>query len=453
MAVEPNPVRTAPAEGSVRYLRVAGEIAHALLTAERPNEVYRVALERVAPLVNASFGCVFLRSDDEEDLLRIVSAYNWPQRYANYLGTMRILIGNGPTGRAVHDEALVEVHDVFADPEVSDWWDPARELRFKSAIAIPLIFGHRPVGALTFYFRDVEAYHAADRNLLQLVASQLAATAEKAHLIEDLQRANEQLREQNEALEVRYREAAEAQKLKSELLANVSHELRTPLTAILGYAYLLKEGVSGPLEVDQMATVNKIETAGRQLVTLVDGLFDLTNLRLGRIEAEPQLCDAVTLARTALAAAAEPAEGVELLGELPGEKIPIHTDPQLVGRVLDGLISNALKFTKEGSVTLRVEPVEPAEEREAFSRGGDVIWEVVDTGIGIGTEDQEFIFEEFRQADGSATRHYGGAGLGLAIARGLAERLGGTVEVESTLGEGAAFRLKLPTSVVQAGRS
>ncbi len=450
MSVEPNPTPVAPDEGSVRRLRVAGEIAQAFLTAERPNEVYRMALERVAPLVDASFGCVFLM-DEADELLRIVSAYNWPQRYANYLGTMRVRIGNGPTGRAVQDETLTEVEDVFADPELSDWWDSARELRYKSAIAIPLIFGSRPVGALTFYFREIEAYQTADRDLLRLVAHQLAATAEKAHLIEDLQRANEQLRDQNEKLELRYQEVREAQKLKNELLANVSHELRTPLTAILGYAYLLKEGISGPLAEDQAATITKIENAGEQLVTLVDGLFDLTNLRLGRIQSEPQLCDAVTLARTAMAGAPAPPSGVELRRDFPEEKIPIHTDPQLVGRVLDGLLANALKFTAAGSVTVRVRSVEPRRERDEYSRGGDVSWEVIDTGIGIDEKDQEFIFEEFRQADGSATRRFGGAGLGLAIARGLAQRLGGTIEVESVLGEGATFRLTLPSSVVRAG--
>src|SRR5690554_6334790 len=87
--VEPSPMLASPAGSSVRELRVAGEIAQAFLTAERPNEVYRLALERVAPLADASFGCIFLR-DGEGDLLRIVSAYNWPQRYASYLGSMRV---------------------------------------------------------------------------------------------------------------------------------------------------------------------------------------------------------------------------------------------------------------------------------------------------------------------------------------------------------------------------
>lgn len=434
----------------MRELRVAGEIAQAFLTAQRPDEVYRLALERVAPLVGASFGCVFL-VEEGGDLLRVVTAYNWPQRYASYLSSMRVRVGNGPTGRAVAENALVDVADVFSDPELEDWWDSAKELRFKSAIALPLAVEGRPIGSLTFYFRELESFREADRGLLRLVADQLAATAEKARLIEHLQKVNEKLREQNLDLESRYLEAEEAKQIKNEFLANVSHELRTPLTAILGYAYLLKEGVAGPLGEEQASAVNKIEGAGGQLIGLIDGLLDLTNLKLGRVDAEPELCDAGGLARAAVANAPIPAAGVTMVADAPTDQVPIHTDPTLVMRVLQTLLANAVKFTREGSITLRLRLEEPEIGGEAFSRGPDVVWEVIDTGIGIDEKDHELIFDEFRQADGSATRRFGGAGLGLAVARGLARRLGGDVEVESKPGEGSTFSLRLPASVVRAG--
>jgi signal transduction histidine kinase len=439
-----------PAPGSVRELRVAGEIAQAFLTAERPNEVYRLALERVAPLVGASFGCIFLR-DGESDLLRIVTAYNWPQRYASYLGSMRVRVGNGPTGRAVLESELVDVADVFADPELEDWWDSARELGFKSSISLPLSFHDEPVGALTFYFRDPGAFRDADRGLLRLVAAQLAATAEKAHLIDDLQRVNERLREQNLDLAARYREAEEAKRLKNEFLANVSHELRTPLTAILGYTYLLKEGISGPLGEEQTTSVQKIEDAGGQLLNLIDGLLDLTNLKLGNVTADPELCDAVELARAVLERAPDPAPGVTIAFDGPGRRVPIHTDRGLAERVLKSLLSNAVKFTREGEITVRVRERRPEPGDAAiFDRGPDVVWEVIDTGIGIDEANHELIFDEFRQADGSATRRFGGAGLGLSVARGLARRLGGDVSVESRLDAGATFVFVLPSSVTRA---
>jgi signal transduction histidine kinase len=483
----------APAAQAVRELRVASEIAQAFLSAKRPIEVYRLALERVAPLVDASLGCIFLR-DEQSNLLRIVAAYNWPQRYATYLDRMRVRAGNGPTGRAVVQNKLVEVEDVFADPELEDWWDPARELGFVSSVSIPLAFSprpelpelrrpgngspdevedraqtatgrtkdaehetgwpaHGPVGALTFYFRQKQAFAGADRHLLRLVASQIAATAEKAHLIDDLQRANQRLRQQNVDLEARYNQAAEAKRVKHELLANVSHELRTPLTAILGYSCLLREGVTGELSPDQQAAVIRIEHAGGQLVEMIDSLLDLANLKLNRFTPEPELCDAVALALAAIENAPTPPPRVKLSMDPPSERVPIHTDPVLVLRVLQSLLSNALKFTSEGTVTLRIRVIEPepAEQAAFYPRGPDIVWDVSDTGIGIDSADHEVIFHEFRQADGSATRRFGGAGLGLAIAREAAQRLGGNILVQSEPGAGSTFSFSLPSSVVRAG--
>jgi signal transduction histidine kinase len=435
------PQSTEPSSPAVRELRAAREIAHAFLTAEQPAEVYRLALERVAPLVGASFGCVFLRSPDD-GLLHVVAAHNWPQPFASYLGTMRVKVGNGPTGRAVAENRAIEAPDVFADPMLSDWWDAARELGFVSSIAVPLSARSEPVGAITFYFRERGDFQETDRNLLRLVAAQLAATAEKAYLIDDLQRINDQLRERNVDLEAKYREAEEAKRLKNEFLANVSHELRTPLTAILGYTHLLQEGVSGELATDQSIAVDKIEQAGSALLALINDLLDLTQLKLGRTTVEPELCDAVALARAALSEAPRPAEGVELRSEAPPRKLPIHTDPTLVLRILQNLVSNAVKFTRNGDVTMRVASSDAAVE-----------WEIEDTGIGIASENQAAIFDEFRQVDGTATRVVGGAGLGLALSQALAGRLGGRITVQSEPGKGSTFKLSLPASVVSAGSS
>ncbi len=447
-----------PGANVVRELRVVHEIAHAFLTAHRPAEVYRLALERVAPLVGAAFGCVFLR-EGQKDLLRVVAAHDWPQEYAAHLSSMRVRFGNGPTGRAVAENTIVEVPDVFADPLLEDWWDAARELGFVSSVSLPLAFQGRPVGALTFYFREPLEVSELDHHLLRLVASQLASTAEKAHLIEDLQRANERLREQNVDLEARYREAEEARRLKNEFLANVSHELRTPLTAILGYTYLLREEVSGRLDEEQASSVLKIEQAGTVLMDLINDLLDLTCLKLGRTIVEPELADAVALGRAALSAAAKLPPGVELYTETPSERVPIHTDPILVLRILQNLLSNAVKFTTEGKVVLRVRMVPPDGDPSAgisgtaLPRGPVVLWEVEDTGIGIAEADQRAIFDEFRQADGSATRRFGGAGLGLALSQGLAHRLGGEIRLRSVPGEGLALYAGAPLRDSPRGRS
>jgi signal transduction histidine kinase len=437
-------------DAALRELQAARDIAQAFLTAGTPDQVYLLALERVSPLVGAAFSCVFLR--DGADSLRVGAAWNWPPQYAEFLDEMRVRVGNGPTGQAVAENRVVEVFDVFADPALADWWDAARELDFASSIALPLLLGESPEGVITFYFREPETLREGDRSLLRLVADQLSAVAEKAHLIDDLRTANRRLREQNVELEARYRQAEEARRLKNELLANVSHELRTPLTAVLGYTYLLREGLSGELNPDGLDAVAKIETAGGELLSLINDLLDLANLQLGRIPVQRETTDAVALLHAALDdAAADPHPGVEVHNEAPDVSVPVRTDPSLVLRILRHLISNAYKFTPEGSVTLRVRMSAGSPWTSEAQEGGDVthtvMWEVEDTGIGIAEEDLERIFNEFQQVDGSATRRFGGTGIGLALSRQLARRLGGDIAVRSRPGRGSAFSLVIPAGL------
>lgn len=434
------------ADTLLRELQAAREIAHAFLTADTPIEVYRVALERVSPLVGAAFGSVFLL--DGGPVLRLAAAWNWPPEFARFLGDLRVRVGAGPTGVAVAENRVVEVHDVYAAPGLDDWREVAQELGFAASVSLPLVLNGRPEGAITFYFRDPGAPRAHDRHLLRLVADQLSAAAEKAHLIDDLQRANALLRLQNVELEARYREAEEARRLKSELLANVSHELRTPLTAILGYAYLLRDG--GGLGEVQAAEVERIEGAGTQLLGLIEDLLDLTNLQLGRLTPRVETCDAVALLRAAMSSL-QPPPHLELRVGAPDASVPVRTDGSQVVRILRNLLSNACKFTPRGSVTVRVGMTSGSPWTDEARRTGDVphsvVWEVEDTGIGIAADDLEGIFDEFRQVDGSATRRFGGVGVGLALSRQLARRLGGDVTVRSAPGEGSLFTLALPAGL------
>jgi signal transduction histidine kinase len=446
--VHESPVATplvAP-ETAVRELRAAREIAHAFLTARTPDEVYRLALERVAPVVGAAFGCVYLRESD--DVLRLIAAWNWPVEYRAFLGDMRVRVGLGPTGRAVAENRFVEVYDILSAPALQDWWEAARELGFASTVSLPIVLADRPEGALTFYFRQTHRLDEADRSLLRLVADQLSATAEKAHLIEDLQRANHQLREQNVELEARFLEAEEARRLKNEFLANVSHELRTPLTAIMGFTYLLREGHEGPLTEQQAQSIDKVEAAASVLMGLIDDLLSMANLQLGRLEVRPETCDAVALARAAMSGVHDPAPGVEVRTSAPDAAVPVRTDPSQVVRILRQLVSNAYKFTPAGQVTVRVRVSSGSPWTPEARAGGDarhsIVWEVEDTGIGIAEQDLEAVFDPFRQVDGSATRRYGGTGMGLALSRQLARRLGGDVTVRSRPGVGSTFTLSLP---------
>ena len=419
-----------------RELELRRDIAEAFFNAQTPLEVYRLALARVTPLVNASFSSVFVRDQLDPDLLRLVCASNWPQASARYLGQMRIRVGRGPTGRAVAEGGPVEVENVFADVAQREWWEPARELGFASLASLPLISGERTVGAVTFYYADAHQFNDEERGLLRLIAEQLSLTAERAGGQEELRRENEALREQISLLEQRVCTDADMQRLKTEFLANISHELRTPLTSILGYTYLLLEGQVGQVSDGQAAQLKKIDASASVLLRLINDLLALSELKLGRTELVIAPEDAVTLARRAASEYAAPPE-VRFDLVLPTVPMPMRTDGEKVLRVLDNLLGNAFKFTTSGVVELGVRPI-AAGGREM------VEWWVRDTGVGIPPEKQSAIFDEFRQVDGSSTRLYGGTGMGLALSLRIAHLLQGDVMVESEPGRGSIFRLRLP---------
>ena len=422
-----------------RELQITREIARAFLQATHPLEVYRTALTRVMPLLDASFASVFLRDPHEPTLLKLECAQNWPQSSARYLSQLRIREGRGPTGRAVSERRAISAANVFDDPLLREWWEPARELGFTALVALPLETGQGVSGALSFYFDEPHHFHEEELHLLQLVADELAASAERAQVIDAMRRENAALVDEVADLRARIGDAEAAKRLKDEFVANMSHELRTPLNAILGYAYLLSEGQTGPLNAEQANAIGKIDSSATILLHLINDLLDLSHLKLGRADLVPAPDDAVRIARRAIEAAGAPPEGVQFSLDTTNQEIPITTDGEKAAKILQNLLSNAYKFTREGRITMRIRRTEGAHAA--------VEWLVTDTGIGIPEEQQEAIFDEFRQVDGSSTRLYGGTGLGLALSRRLAEALGGAVELESTPGSGSTFVLRLPVSL------
>ena len=158
---------------------VVREIVHAFHTAERPGDVYQFALDRVTPLVGASFACVYL-VEKGSDLMTLGAVHNWPQKYARYLSQLRVRLGSGPSGLAAAERRTVEVSDVFSAEAAEDWSEIARELGFKSLVAVPLQTGETVLGAIAFYFVNAGTPSVEARHLLQMVADQMAATAEKA---------------------------------------------------------------------------------------------------------------------------------------------------------------------------------------------------------------------------------------------------------------------------------
>jgi len=251
------------------------------------------------------------------------------------------------------------------------------------------------------------------------IAGGLAQTAslvlENARLVEDLKRAN---------------------RLKSEFVATMSHELRTPLNIIMGYNDLLLEEVFGSLTPEQADSLQYMERSSCELLELITATLDLSRLETGRLTLDvavihlPDLLHEIDVeTREAREEKPRVAFSWQIAPGLP----PLQTDRVKLKIALKNLISNALKFTDDGSVTVSV----------AADDGGVAI-SVADTGIGIAAEAQEIIFEPFRQVDSSLTRVYGGVGLGLYVVRRLLDMLGGTISVDSEVGRGSTFRVWIP---------
>ena len=419
-------------ESGLRELIAIREIVHAFLTADQPEEVFQFALDRVSPLVGASFACVYL-IDGASELMRLAAVHNWPERFTPFLGEMRVRLGFGPSGEAAAERRMIEVPDVTSDPSLEDWAEVANELGFRAIVALPLQTGDGVLGAVAFYFERAGMISAETRSLLRMVADQMAATAQKARLIDDLRRANAALLESNAELERQYAALLDARRVKDEFLANISHELQTPLTAVMGYLSLMEEGLAGPVTPEQRKHLAQVKTSSHQLLDLIGDLLALTTLKRGGLEVAMSAFDVRDPLHEAISATRGRADGVALRVSEPEAPVMMVSDQRMIAKLLIALLSNAYKFTSSGEVRLSV-----------TTCNGRVVYCVVDTGLGIPESMQQQVFEEFRQVDGSSTRRYGGSGLGLSLAQRLAHLLGGEIYLESAPGEGSTFRVELP---------
>ena len=279
--------------------------------------------------------------------------------------------------------------------------------------------------------KDSQARLEAQQAELEQTNSQLQ---EQAGILENQR---DELQSVQVSLALRAEELERSNQYKSEFLANMSHELRTPLNSSLILAKLLADNKPGNLNEEQLKFAQTIFAAGNELLALINDILDLAKIESGKVELQPQsLALAATL--ETLARGFEPLARERALAFTyavdPQAPQRIETDGQRLGQILKNLLSNALKFTASGEISVRV----------SAAPRGRIAFAVQDTGIGIPREQQEVIFEAFRQADGSTHRKYGGTGLGLSISRDLARLLGGDVTVRSEVGAGSIFTLTLP---------
>ncbi|MEP7325078.1 MAG: GAF domain-containing protein [Gemmatimonadota bacterium] len=240
------------------------------------------------------------------------------------------------------------------------------------------------------------------------------------------------------------RDAEAANTAKSHFLASMSHELRTPLNAIIGYSEMLQEEVEEMGHAEHAADLQKVQTAGRHLLALINDILDLSKIEAGKMQLHLETFELGPMIDDVLSTAAPLAKRNQnrITVKSPPHPGSMHADLTKVRQMLLNLLSNACKFTTGGDITLTVE-----RERDAGSGEEMVVFIVADSGIGLSPEQMDRLFEAFAQAEASTTSKYGGTGLGLAITRRFCHMMGGDVQVQSEPGKGSAFTIRLPTHV------
>jgi PAS domain S-box-containing protein len=265
-----------------------------------------------------------------------------------------------------------------------------------------------------------------------------------SELEERVREATADLAEQNARLQWQSQEVERANKLKSEFLASMSHELRTPINALIGYSALLLDGVLGDLNTKQRDALSRGRLAAEHLLALINDILDLAKIEAGKmpLHLEDVPLREVTMEVTQQVEPMVRKKQLDFAIDVADDCPVLYSDRTKIKQVLLNLLSNAVKFTNKGRVSI-----------EARCAPGGVRIDVVDTGIGIRQSDLQAIWEDFRQVDQSRTREFGGTGLGLSITRKLLERLGGSVTVQSTYGEGSTFSVYLPMRAPAANSS
>lgn len=400
--------RLARENARLRALLPVHELTRALLSTTNLDDLVVQVVEVAARATGATrCSLLLVEPDGQELVLAAVQGQGRP------LEPARVKVGEGIAGWVVRSgQPLALRGSLPPDARFAQFDEGA------SAVCLPLIASGKAVGAMSLVKTGTEQpFTEADGELLSILAGGAAVAIENARLFTDLQRAYERL--------------ADLDHRKSEFISLAAHELRSPLAAILTYATIVEGEVS---EAGQ-AHLRTIRQAAEHLHSLVNNLLNLRNLDVGQMAFRPQPVDLHEAVQQALASLADLARAKEheVIVDVPAA-LQALADPEKLQVVLLNLLSNAIKFTpRQGRITIR-----------ALPESAEVVISVHDTGIGIPKSECERIFERFYQVADSLRREQGGLGLGLPIAKGMVELLGGRIWVESQVGRGSTFSFTLP---------
>ena len=338
------------------------------------------------------------------------------------------VIGPVVAGASISANAILSrtVQHVVDIPNGTDLPSRSRQsyldIDVRSAIVAPMLWENEGIGCISVGRENVGPFSDKDIALLRTFADQAVIAIQNARLFREIQDKSRQLEVANQH--------------KSEFLANMSHELRTPLNAIIGFSEVLLERLFGELNEKQDDYLKDIHSSGRHLLNLINDILDLSKVEAGRMELDLSTFDLPTAIANAMTLIRERAQqhGIALAKEVAPELGNVVADERKFKQILLNLLSNAVKFTPDGG---RIDVTAQCDK-------DNIVVAVHDTGIGIAPEDQEAVFEEFRQVGNNYTSKQEGTGLGLALTRRFVELHGGQISVHSTPGKGSTFTFTLP---------
>jgi signal transduction histidine kinase len=358
----------------------------------------------------------------EGEILRLVAAFG-----VSAMPSVRRLTRGHLVGRAVIDRKTIHVRDL--EQALAEYPEStAAQYGVQSALAVPLLRDGVALGVIRISRTEIQPFTDKQIALLQTFADQAVIAIENVRLFKELEASNQEIAEKSRQVEV-------ASQHKSEFLANMSHELRTPLNAVIGFSEVLTDRMFGELNEKQEEYLKDIHASGTHLLSLINDILDLSKVEAGRMELELTDFHLPTALDNALMLVRERAGRRSLALQMSvDERLgQIRADERKIRQVVLNLLSNAIKFTPEGG---RIEVA-------AVSKDESVEVSVSDTGVGIAPEDQQAVFEEFRQV-GTAEKKAEGTGLGLTLCRKFIELHGGRIWVKSQVGVGSTFTFTIP---------
>jgi signal transduction histidine kinase len=413
--------RTAELMRSVKELEALGEVGRAVSSTLDLETVLATIVSRATQLAGMDGGSIWEYDETREEFY-LHATDRLPDELVEVLRATPIRKGEGALGRLALTGEPVEIRDIVDE---RSYQSRVREILircgYRAVLAVPLLREEHLLGALAVNRSSVGKFAPEVIALLKTFATQSALAIQNARLFREI--------------EVKGRQLATASQHKSEFLANMSHELRTPLNAIIGFSEVLSEQMFGEINAKQAEYLSDILESGRHLLALINDILDLSKIEAGRMELEPTDFDLRAAIENSLVLVRERAHrrGITVGSTVDARLGMIRADERKVKQVLLNLLSNALKFTREAG---RIDV-------QAVVRDGVAEISVTDTGVGIAPEDQEAVFEEFRQV-GTTAKKVEGTGLGLSISRKFIELHGGRIRVKSQLGIGSTFAFTLP---------